>query len=376
MGKIELRNFDGDYDALSALAHASWLAEYGENSFPDLYQPALARHFFADAPDPRFLIAALDGPRLVGFVANLPRTYALNGQTYKGVYSCMLVCHPDYRGAAVYLIAESLHRNEAYGADLALMTLEKPHRSWRMFDQFLKPNHRIVTLKIMHPIVRAVDFAKIVVSENLKGYEAAAIRLLGAHRPITAPAVPGMMRPYQESDLDEILALTRRIACPEGRRAGPNCLVRMFDKESLARHLHTVGVAATVVYERGSAVAGFVNFTIRDMVSPRGREPWGWLDFLYWGGPAPKPTRELALPKEVNEGLDRQEKQALLAGVWETSRELGCIGLLEWNKAYYASWPLYRAHFIPYPRALEVDAWIFNPGLSLAGPGGLFEQVI
>jgi hypothetical protein len=351
MGRIELRTFDGDLEALAAMARDPWLEECGEHSFPDLYRPALAGLFFADVPDPRFLVAAYDGARLVAFIANLPRTYRLNGKTYQAVYSCMMVGRKGYQGAVVYLIAESLRRNEDFGADLALMTLEKPLHSWRMFEKYMKPQHRIVTLKTMIPLLHAVDFAKIVESENLKPHEVAAIKLYGAHRRLLPPPVAGVVRPYRDTDLAPILALTRRYS-------DQGSLVRDFDQASLARHLHTEDVTATVVYERDGAVAGFVNLSMRDMVNHRGSQRWAWLDFLYW------------------EGLDRQEKQALLAGAWEASKEQNCIGLLEWNKDYYAKGSLFRARFIPYPRFLEVDAWILNPALSLRRIDSIFEQVI
>jgi hypothetical protein len=351
VARIELRDFDGDLQALSTVARESWLEEYGTHSFPDLYQPELARHLFADVPDPRFLIGAYDGARLVGFVANLPRNYMLNGRAYKSVYSCMLVCHKNYRGAAVYLIAESLRRNEELGAELALMTLEKPYHSWHMFHQYLKPHWRIQTLKRMYPILHAVDFECIVTSENLKRYEVAAIKLFGAHRPIPAPPVAGVVRPYMGTDLYQVFALTRCLA-------GHKCLARTFDEASLARHLQDVGAAFTMVYERGGKVAGFVNSTVRSMINRRGSQRWAWLDFLHW------------------QELDGREKQALLAGVWQACRQRGCIGILEWSKGYYAAAPLFHARFVPYPRFLDVDAWILNPTLPVGRIDGVFEQVI
>ena len=351
MGKIEIRDFDGDLEALSAMARDSWREEYGGDTWPDLYRPALARHLFADVPDPRFLIGAYDGAKLVAFIANLPRTYRFDGQAYRGVASCMMVARKDYRGAVVYLIAECLHRNEEFGADFALMTLEKKHRSWLMFEKHLKPKYRIEVLKTMYTIVHPVDFEKIVESENLKWYEVAAIKLLGAHRPIAAPSVSGTVRPYRDADLVEILALTRRYS-------DQGCLVRDFDEDSLAHRLHTEDVTSTVVYERDGSVEGFINFTAYDMVGKRGTYRWAWLDFLYW------------------EGLSGKEKRALLAGLWKAGRDQGCICILEWNKDYYDKGSLFRSHFIPYPRFLDLNAWVFNPDLSLQGVDSVFEQVI
>jgi GNAT superfamily N-acetyltransferase len=353
MGEIEYRDFDGDLEALAAMARESWFEEYGVATWPDLYQPALSRHYFADVDDPRFLVGAYDGGRLVAFVANLPRPYRFNGKRYRGVMSCMLVGHRDYRrrGLARGLIAECLRRNEEVGCDFALMTLEKKHRSALLFEKHMKPHHRIEVMKRMYPIARPVDLEKLMESENLKGYETAAIVLLGAHRPVHAPPVSGTVRTCRDEDLAPILDL---IGCyPDA-----NSLVRVFDRASLARRLHTEDVTSTVVYERGGGVRGFINYTALDMLSRRGRYRWAWLDFLHW------------------EGLSGREKKALLAGLWASARDHGCIGILEWNKNYYAKGALFRSRFFAYPRFIDLNAWIFNPGLSLKGISSVFEQVI
>ena len=352
MGRIEVRDFDGDIAALGDMAYDTLLEERGDDNWLDYYRPEIARHLFADVPDPRFLIAAYDGSKLVAFVANLPRRYRLNGQTYLGVWSTMLGAHRDYRGAAVYLIAECLRRNQEFGADLAMLSIERRgYRSREMYNAYLRPRFPLVRVKPMYAITHAVDFDRIVQSQGLKWYERAGIRFWGAHRPITAPPVAGVVRPYAPADVDQILALL-------GRYSDRNSLVRVFTRESLARRLATPGVTATLVYERGGAVLGFINFTAHELVSRRGRHRWGWLDFLYW------------------DGLSAGEQRALLAGVWQASRELSCIGILEWNKDYYDKRPLYRARFVPYPNYIEINAWVLNPRLSVRGVRSIVEQVV
>jgi GNAT superfamily N-acetyltransferase len=351
MGKIELRDFDGDLTALPAMAYDTLFEEYGDDTWRDLNLPGIARHLFADVPDPRFLIGAYDGTRLVAFIANLPRTYRFNGRTYRGVIPTMMAAHKDYRGAVVYLISECLRRNAEFGADFALFTIEKGNRSWRLLETTLKPRYRIERLKPMYAIAHAVNLEKIVESQHLKWYEVAGIKLFGGDCPITASAVSGTVRHYKDADLDQILSLTQ---CYSDK----NCLVRVFKPESLARRLHTEGITSTLVYERGGAIAGFINFTVHEHVSRRGRYRWAWIDFLYW------------------EGCTAKEQSALLAGLWQASREQGCIGILEWDKNYYAKGALFRSRFIPYPHFIEMSAWIFNPALSLQGVDRIAEEII
>lgn len=353
MASIEYRDFDGDLDALSSMAGESWAEEYGLSSWPDLHKPALARHHFSTVGDPRLLIGAYQGARLVAFIANLPRDYRFRGKPYRGVISCMMIGHRDYRrrGIVLELIQECLRRNEEIGRDFALITLEKKHRSSNMFEKHLKPRHRIERLKGMYPIVRPVDCDRLAVCENLPGHVRRGLRLLGAHRPMRPPSVAGTVRRYRDDDLPAILVMTRSL---DDR----DTLVRVFDEHTLAVQLADGDVTRTVVYERDGAVRGFANYTVLDMVGPRGRFHWAWLDFLQW------------------DDLAAREKKALLAGVWDTAREQDCVGILEWNKNYYSKLPLLRNRFVPYPRGLELDAWMFNPDLSLAGTTRVFEQQI
>jgi len=353
MSDIEYRDFDGDVDALGEMAQGSWYEEYGLSTWPDLYKPELVRHFLKDVTDPRYLVGAYDGKRLVAFLANLPRTYRLNGKTYKAAMSCMLVGHKDYRkrGIILNLINDCLRRNEDIGCDFVLMYLEQKHRSSQLFEKHINPKHRIQTLITMHPIARPIDFDLLAGAERLKWYERFAIKLLGAHRPPKAPKVPGTVRPYEDADLPAILALT-------GNYPDDNRLVRVFDSGSLGHQLHTAGATSTMVYEREGAVRGFMNYTHLDLLGPGKRYPWAWLDYLYW------------------EGLSSREKRALIAGTWELARQQGIMAVMEWNKNYYKNGPLYRSRFVPYPRYLDLNAWVFNPDLDLSGIKSVFEQQV
>ncbi|MBN1944664.1 MAG: GNAT family N-acetyltransferase [Bradymonadales bacterium] len=353
MVTIEFRDFDGDLEALRAMASDSWFSEYGIQTWPDLYKPDLARHYFAEVSDPRYLVGAYDGDRLVAFVANLPRTYRLKGKTYQAAQSCMLVGHKDYRRRhlALDLIAECLRRNQEIGIDLALLTLERKHASALMFQKHLTGQHHIERVKRMAPVARPIDMEVLVRAEKLKWYESMVMRCLGAHRPMVLPDVPGTIRPYTASDLGSILAMLRRY--PDD-----DCLVRVFNEESLARQLDQKNVTYTVVYEKGGETVGFINFSLLDLVNNAGRYRWAWVDFLAWAG------------------LTWKEKKALIAGLWQNARDLGCVSIMEWTKGYYSIGPLLRSHFVTYPRYLDLMAWIFNPDLSLRGVEKILDQQI
>ena len=351
MGRIEVRDFDGDVAALAEMAYGTLAAERGTGTWLDLNRPEIARHLFAGVPDPRFLVGAYDGSRLVGFVANLPRAYRLNGKTYRGVASTMLAAHQDYRGAAVYLIAECLRRNREFGADLALFILEKGNRSWRMFERYLKPAQRIERLKTIHVLARVLDLDAAAASFGVNRGLKTAARLLGVDRPLAMPPTAGCVRPYQDTDLGAILTLIRSL--PD-----QNALVRAFSPEALSRQLDTAGITATLVYEREGTVKGFVNFTRHELLSARGRWPWAWRGCRSW------------------DGLDARERQALLAGLRQAALAQGCIGIVDWSRGGASQGSLYRARFLPVPLYIEMNAWVFNPELSLRGVRSIFEQIV
>ncbi|MBN2206647.1 MAG: GNAT family N-acetyltransferase [Candidatus Aminicenantes bacterium] len=353
MSEIEIRDFDGPLEALPEMARDTLAEEYGDRTWLDWNRPELARLHFADAAEPRDLIGAYDGGRLVGFIANLPRTYRLNGAAYRGVACVMMSTHKDYRGAAVYLIAESLRRVAEAGVDLAFFTAETGKRGWGLLERLRGGGFgfRVERLKRMRALVRGIRLDRIVESQRLKRHEALAVRLIGAHRPIAAPRVAGTVRPYRSADLDAVLELV-------GRYTDRNSLVRVFGRDSLARRLDAPGLTATVVYERDGAAAGFINFTVHELVSPRGRDRWAWLDLLHWDGLAPK------------------ERRALLAGLWQAGRERGCIGILEWDRGYYPKSALYLARFVPSSHAVQAFALVLNPRLQPANVKGLVELII
>ena len=351
MGRIEVRDFDGDFDALEAMGCEAWFEEYGENTWPNLYQPAMARYLCADLPDPRCLVAAYDEGKLVAFLANLPRTYRLNGRRYRGAVSDMLAVRPGYSGAGVYVIGESIRRNRDFDGDFALLTLEKNHRCARMLRRQKLPASRFCTLKTMILLGHGIDLPKIAESERMSPWLAKICQGVGACRPIAAPAVAGVVRAYQPDDLPHALALT-------AGRSDRNRLLRVYNQSSLARQLHTEDISFTIVYERAGTLRGFANVILRDVVSPRGRDRWAWLEFLCW------------------DDCSTGEKRALLAGVRQACEARGCIGILTWHAGIRASLPFLRAGFIPYPRLVDIMAWILNPQVSLSGIEEVSEQVV
>jgi GNAT superfamily N-acetyltransferase len=354
VGRIEgvtIETFRGDYEGLERMAHASWRDEYGMASFPNFYRPAFLHYLFDRIPENKHdhLLGAYKDGEIVAFLANLPEKFHFEGKVLNAVYSCLLVVRKEYlrRGLAIDLIKAAVDLNaRKYGLDFSLLTLETGHRSTKMMNKLKAEGHRIERVRKSGVVARVLDLARVDASEGLKGYEKAAIRLLGAHRLPKAP--PGVeLRDYRPSDLDACHALLERYK--ETVK-----LSLAWDKADLAIELDYPEVAKTLVWERGGRVQAMINYVRHDQLG-KTVERYAWINHV-------------AFPD-----LAAGERTAFLRAYLKRIREDGFIATVDFNKRGWPVGPFYRAGFIPYPRAVNLVSWTFNPEISLAGIPVVYE---
>jgi GNAT superfamily N-acetyltransferase len=353
MGRIPgvtIEPFRGDYEGLERMAHASWRDEYGQASFPNFYRPAFLHYLFDRIPaDKRdHLLGAYKEGEIVAFLANLPQTFHFQGGLYKAVYSGLLVVRKEYlrRGIALDIIRAAVELNKTHGYDFSLLTLEKGHRSTLMMRKLGTEGHRIESVRRSGVMARLLDFGRVASSEGLKGYEKAAIRLVGAHRP-PRPAPGVALRAYRASDLDACLALLDRYKESTG-------LALAWDRADLAAELDYPDVARTFVWDKDGAVRAMVNVIRHDHLG-RTVERWAWINHV-------------AFPD-----LSPAERTAFLRAYLARIREEGDIGTVDFTKRGWPAGPFFRAGFIPYPRSVNLVSWTFNPSISLAGIRVVYE---
>ncbi|MBE3109663.1 MAG: GNAT family N-acetyltransferase [Acidobacteria bacterium] len=347
---ISIETFKGDYEGLERMAHASWRDEYGEASFPNFYRPAFLRYLFDRIPAAKkdHLVAAYKGGEIIAFLANLPQRFDLRGSVYNAIYSCLLVVRKEYlrRGIALDLIRTAVEANKRYGYDFSLLTLETGHRSTLMMDKLRAEGNRIERIRKSGVMARILDLGRVDASEDLKGYEKAAIRLIGAHRPPkAAPAVA--LREYRASDLD---------ACHDllDRYRKTVALARVCAKGELAPEFEYPDVARTLVWEKDGRVQAMINFILHDHLGKK-VERWAWINHV-------------AFPD-----LSPAERVAFLRAYLNAIKAAGCIGTIDFTKRGWPAGPFYRARFIPYPRAVKLVSWTFNPSISLAAIPVVYE---
>jgi GNAT superfamily N-acetyltransferase len=332
------------------MAHASWRDEYGQASFPNFYRPAFLRYLFDRIPASKkdHLGAAYKGGEIVAFLANLPQKFHLRGHVYSAIYSCLLVVRKEYlrQGIALDLIRAAVEGNKKYNYDFSLLTLETGHRSTLMMDKLRAEGNRIERIRKSGVMARILDLDRVDASEDLKGYEKAVIRLIGAHRP--PKAAPGFaLREYRASDLDACHALLERYRQTVA-------LARVCDKAELAPELDYPDVARTLVWEKDGRVQAMINFILHDHLGKK-VERWAWINHVAFPDLAPA------------------EQASFLRAYLARIREDGFIGTIDFTKRGWPAGPFYRARFIPYPLAVNLVSWTFNPDISLAGIPVVYE---
>lgn len=347
---VVIEAFRGDYEALERMAHASWRDEYGDASFPNFYRPAFLHYLFDRIPADKkdHLVGAYKDGECIAFLANLPQKLQFRERVYNAIYSCLLVTRREHlrQGVALALIRAAVEGNRKYGYDFSLLTLETGHRSTKMMNKFRAEGHRIESIRKSGVLARILDLGRVAASENLKGFEKAAVRLIRGHRrPKPAPGVA--LREYGAGDLDACHLLLGRY-----RETIP--LARVWDKEELAVELAWPDVSRTLVWEKGGRIRAMINFIVHEHLG-RTVERWAWINHVAFGDLAPS------------------ERAAFLRAYLTLIKSEGFVGTVDFTKRGWPAGPFYRAGFFPYPRAVNLVSWTFNPDITLAGVPLVYE---
>jgi hypothetical protein len=97
-----------------------------------------------------------------------------------------------------------------------------------------------------------------------------------------------------------------------------------------------------------------INFILHDHLGKK-VERWAWINHVAFPDLAPA------------------EQASFLRAYLARIREDGFIGTIDFTKRGWPAGPFYRARFIPYPRAVNLVSWTFNPDISLAGIPVVYE---
>jgi len=352
---ISIEPFRGDLESLEKMAHQAWRDEYGVASFPNLYRPDFVRYLMEIAADPKHFVAAYKREEILGFLANLPRSFYYQRKTYRAILSCLLVSRKEYarRGLAQAIIREALRINqEITRYDFAMLYLESGHRSSRLIEKFRKEGNPLQFLKKMFVLGRVLDLDRVAYSEGLKGWEKLAIKLWGAHRvPKLRLSEDFCFEDFKLTDLGDAMNLLNSYV-------GKADLARVWlSEQELRKELVFPGVSKTMGLKRDGKLAGLLNYFEHEHIG-KSVERWAWLNHLHLD--CLKPGEKVRVVKSFLNHLAGQ----------------GMIGVIEWDKGYYSPGFLYRARFFPYFRSVNLYAWVFNEDLSFKQLKSVYEVQI
>jgi hypothetical protein len=134
-------------------------------------------------------------------------------------------------------------------------------------------------------------------------------------------------------------------------------LTRILEPAEIARELSYPDVAYTLVWEEIGRIRGLINWALIDHVG-RQTQPWAWLNHLSFGD------------------LNSNEQREFVCSFLIEAKQQNAAGVIEWAKNYYPKKPLWYNHFIPYPRSVDMLAWVFRAGLDLSDIPDVFELQI
>ena len=339
--------FRGDFEALEKMAHASWREEYGQESFPNFYRPAFLRFLYNRIEDKRLFCAVYKGDEIVAFLANLPQRFLYKKREYRVVYSFLMVTRQEFlrQGVASLLVKEALKLNQDLRCDFALFSLEKGHGSTVFINKLESAGHPVQWIRKFYVTARVNDLDRAAYSEDLKGWEKAAVRLIGGHKLPSKKGLP--LNPFKAEDLDDCFSLLE-----EYREKVTLCL--LWDREDLARELDCPGVSHTFIFKKEGRVEALINFFIHDHLG-RTKERWAWINLVSM------------------HRLSGGEQRAFVRGFLHSVHEMGCIGAVEWMRGYYSLKPLFQTGFFPYFRYVNLVSWTFNPSLDLSGIKSVYQ---
>jgi len=134
-------------------------------------------------------------------------------------------------------------------------------------------------------------------------------------------------------------------------------LARVWEKGELEWELDYPGISKTLVYEKQGKVQGLINWAYHIHIG-KTKERWAWLNHIAYSD------------------LSSSERIRFINSLLCYLKNQDCVGTLEWTKKYYPMAPLYRCHFFPYFRAVNLLAWVFNPELNLQNIPDVYEAQI
>lgn len=327
---IEIRDFEEGPEELAAFINRVWRHTYEGRMPTPLWSPEyLRRDLFPEGGARDFLIAAYDGPKLVGVHPAKRLKVRLHGDVIDATWASFLSVDPEYRrrGAALRLQAEYFGRHRERGVPVNFGYLYMRSVRFMGSEFWLRQPAGMRIVSRLGMWVRPLDHAA-VARFSLYRFEAWGSRAL---RPIQrvprAPTGTPEVRSYRPSDLGRCCELLNA----EGDRAD---LAYVWDRENLANQLDFPSLSRTVVLERQGNLEGLLNYTLLEVL---GKCPMriGVIENIAFGRLSSRDRRRLIGAGLVQMAGEGAQAVTMVRGSWRGWRELLAAGFFPSPPEYY-----------------------------------------
>jgi hypothetical protein len=252
MARIEIRNYEGDFNDVVELARQVWMPQYAGHTWVPIPDAAFLRWKLAPETD-AVCPVAYEGTKLVGTVFAAPHALRMGGMVYPVGMCTGFTVLPEHRRVALPLIERLRRVSEERGIAFGVgMVLDDPKsvsfQFWNKYANAFPQNFRLLFRggywgKFLAPDVLA--------RAGIQAWERLSSRVFGPLLRFTPYSRDKNVRHYRISDLERCFEIVEKTS------AGLDWAM-FWKREQLSPQLNNPEFT-TLVLERGGTIRGMVN---------------------------------------------------------------------------------------------------------------------
>jgi|GEM_PF-1360882 len=233
--KLEIQEFDQDYQALSELIHRSWPSEHKNFiSYTPQYLESIIDTYDLE---PELTLQAKIGDKMIGFVLSKKKRLSIQGKFYKALFNTLATTDPKYANFFPYLKMKDRYIKAAVGKGF---DLNYGFAAWGIKNNQIE---QFYAEKKGFQCHLAASF----------GALTGDLESLAAFSGKTVDLTKIVVRDYQSNDLDACLSLL-----PQATSAP--LIYEHREPENLDAHFLPSEFSRTQVIQKGTAIVGLVNY--------------------------------------------------------------------------------------------------------------------
>lgn len=346
--EIEIKTFDGDYNALQNLLRSAWKYDYSVHKQPvmNFSIPYLKWNLESPSGNRYFHIGAYHNGKLIGFAASFPQSYEYitkSGKTIsktnlKGVLSTYFTTHQDYRrmGIGTMLAKERIRRHIEQGVEINLFYQDHGHASSKVYPKFSGyMNSSYSNLRSIGFLIKVLDIKSLCKLEYYSAFQSKFFGLftfLEGNKNIKPNA--NQIRKFRTDDIDTCLNIINSFMPGFG-------LFRRWSKEELLWELENE-LSTTYVFLKNEIPVALISYHILEMTG-RTEDSVAQVDNIFI------------------DALTNAEKRAFIHYVTSAIKKTEAKMILIPELPYFKTGSFYRNLYIPFSRKQHLKLLNYTP---------------